>query len=473
MMTTIIAFIVVLGILIFVHELGHFLMAKWIGIRVERFSLGFGPKIIGHTYGDTEYRISALPFGGYVKMTGENPEEPLKGEPWEFGSRSIWERTRVVICGPLMNLILAVIFLGLPFFLGRQVPAYLQSKPVIGWIESNTPAEKAGLKIGDLILSINGKEVPDWQTLETLVATRPHTEMAIEVERDGKRLVLNATTEEIASIGMGRLGIDRYIPPMIGGLNPGFPAEKAGLKVGDKILAIDGQTVNHWFQLAKMIHERPEQSVKLDIERDGETFDVVVTPVAFESEDRPSYISRFIIWVKGLFGFSGTQEGNGTIDEAENSVEVIKYGLIGISQYQETVLKKYGVVGSTIAGFKESYRLLTITLEFLYKLVSGKASPKSLGGPIMIAHVAGEAAKTGMGELIYFMGFLSLQLGILNLLPIPVLDGGHLLFFGIEAIHGKPPSIKTREIAQQIGMVILLLLMVYVVYNDIVRYLVR
>jgi regulator of sigma E protease len=270
---------------------------------------------------------------------------------------------------------------------------------------------------------------------------------------------------------MGSLGIDRYIPPQIGGLNPGFPAEKAGLQVGDKILAIEGQIINHWYELADMIHARPEEPVKFDIERNGETFDIVITPMAIESENRPSYITRFIMWVKGLFGFSGSQ-GNGTLDQAESS-EAIKYGLIGISQYQETVLKKYGVIGSTIAGFKESYKLLAITLEFLYKLVAGKASPKSLGGPIMIAHVAGEAAKTGLAELIYFMGFLSLQLGILNLLPIPVLDGGHLLFFGIEAIHGKPPSIKTREIAQQIGLVILLILMVYVVYNDILRYLIR
>jgi len=471
MMTTIFAFLVVLGILIFVHELGHFIMAKWIGIRVERFSLGFGPRIVGYTHGDTEYRISALPLGGYVKMTGENPDEPLKGQPWEFGSRTVWERARVVLCGPAMNLVLAVVFLGIPFYIGRQVPAYLQSKPVIGWIDANSPAEKAGLSVGDLILEINGKDMPDWQSVETLVAIRPKEDMAIRVERSGERLVLHAFTEEITSIGMGRLGIDRYIPPTIGGLSPGFPAEKAGLQVGDTILAIDGHPVNHWYELAEMIHERPEVPVTFTIERGDASFEAVITPISLTAEDSPSYMVRFLGWAKKMLGLS--RKGEDSLEESPSPAEVHKFGIIGISQYQETVIRKYGLAGSLSAGFKESLRLLAITFEFLYKLIAGKASPKSLGGPIMIAHVAGEAAKTGMAELIYFMGFLSLQLGILNLLPIPVLDGGHLLFFGIEFIHGKPPSLRAREIAQQIGLVFLLILMVYVVYNDILRYLIR
>lgn len=471
MMTTILAFIVVLGILIFVHELGHFVMAKWIGIRVERFSLGFGPKIVGYTYGDTEYCISALPLGGYVKMTGENPDEPLNGQPWEFGSRTVWERARVVLCGPAMNLVLAVVFLGIPFYIGRQVPAYLQSKPVIGWIDANSPADKAGLQVGDLILGINGKEMSDWQSVETLVATQPKADMAIDVRRDGERIGVHAVTEEISSIGMGWLGIDRYIPPAIGGLNPGFPADKAGLQVGDTILAVDGNPVNHWYELAEMIHQRPEVPVTFTIEREAATFEKVITPVSLTAEDSPSYVVRFFRWVKGMLGLS--QKGEEPVEESPAPAEVHKFGIIGITQLQETVIKKYGIAGSVAAGFRESWRLLVITFEFLYKLIAGKASPKSLGGPIMIAHVAGEAAKTGMAELIYFMGFLSLQLGILNLLPIPVLDGGHLLFFGIEVVKGKPPSLKAREIAQQIGLVFLLILMVYVVYNDILRYLLR
>lgn len=468
MIITIIAFIIVLGVLIFFHELGHFLMAKWTGIRVERFSLGFGPKIIGFNYKDTDYCVSALPLGGYVKMTGENPDEPLEGKPWEFGSRSVWERTKVVLCGPGMNLVLAVFFLGLPFFIGRQVPAYLQSEPVIGWIEPGSPAEKAGFRLGDKILSVEGKQIKNWQEVETMVITRGGTQMSFVVARDSQQVYLIGTPKEIRSVGMGSLGIDHYIPARIGGLSPGFPAEKAGLKVGDTILAIDNQPLNHWYELADIIHEKPQIPITLTIERDEKVFDMVVTPVAFGSEKKDSYFSKVIIWIKGLFGFSDNDQ---TIEEEKaKAQEDQTYGLIGISPFQEMVIKKYGLLGSIQKGFNESIKLVVITFEFIYKLIAGKASPKSLGGPIMIAHVAGEAAKTGLAELIYFMGFLSLQLGILNLLPIPVLDGGHLLFFGIEAVHRRPLSLKTREIAQQIGLVLLVILMVYVFYNDILRY---
>lgn len=469
MLITIIAFVIVLGLLIFFHELGHFLMAKWIGIRVERFSLGFGPKIIGCQYGETEYWLSAFPLGGYVKMTGENPDEPLEGKPWEFASRTVWERARVVLCGPGMNLILAVVFLSIPFLIGRHVPAYLSQKPVIGWVDHDSPAEKAGLRVGDLILAIDGEKTPEWQVVETIIATHPKTEMDFLVERDGTERYIKATTEEIGSIGMGSLGVDRYIPASIGGLNPGYPAEKAGLEVGDNILAIDDQPVNHWYELAKIIHENPDTPIQLKIDRDGNIFQVTVTPMAFSAGSKTSVFNRLALWVKGLFGHAPPEQET---DEA-SAEETQKYGLIGISQYQETVLKKYGLFGSIKKGFDESIKLLVVTFEFLYKLIAGKASPKSLGGPIMIAHVAGEAAKTGMGELIYFMGFLSLQLGILNLLPIPVLDGGHLLFFTLEVIKRKPVSIKAREIAQQIGLAILLLLMIYVFYNDILRYFFR
>ncbi|MBN2372373.1 RIP metalloprotease RseP [bacterium] len=467
MITTIVSFVIVLGVLIFFHELGHFMMAKWIGIRVERFSLGFGPRIVGFVHGDTDYCISALPLGGYVKMTGENPEEPLEGKPWEFGSRSVWERARVVLCGPGMNLILAVFFLGFPFFLGRQVPAYLHEEPVIGWIDSDSPAEKAGLMIGDKIISIDEKEVKNWQDVEMLIAIHPETEMVFLVERGGDRLSVRGTPDEVGSIGMGNLGIDRYMPPRIGGLNSGFPAEKAGLRIGDNVISIEGKPLHHWYELADMIHERPELLTKLTIDRDGEVFEVEVTPVAFKAEAKISYASRLIRWIKGLLGAPDTKGITMQGDEDRGGRE---FGLIGISPYQDMIVRKYGVLGSIKKGFEESLRLLKVTFEFLYKLIAGKASPKSLGGPIMIAHVAGEVARTGLAELIYFMGFLSLQLGILNLLPIPVLDGGHLMFFGIEAIKRRPLSIKSREVAQQIGVALLLILMVYVFYNDILRY---
>lgn len=467
MIMTILAFIIVLGVLIFFHEFGHFIMAKWIGIRVERFSLGFGPRLIGFVRGDTDYCLSALPLGGYVKMTGENPDEPLEGKPWEFSSRSVGERAGVVLCGPVMNLILAIFFLGLPFFLGRQVPAYLETKPVIGWIDVESPAERAGLSVGDEILYIDGKRVKNWQEVETTIITQAHNQMTFTVKRDGREINIEATPEEVGSIGIGSLGIDRYIQPRIGGLNPGYPAEKAGLKKGDIIVAIDGRQVEHWYELANIINKHPDIPILLSIERDGTSMEVSVTPLALTAEKRSSLFSRLFSWIKGIFGFTSSGELSGKSVGKEDDGQ---YGLIGISPYQKMEIRKYGVLGSMKKGVDESLRLFAVTFEFLYKLITGKASPKSLGGPIMIAHVAGEAAKTGLAELIYFMGFLSLQLGILNLLPIPVLDGGHLLFFGIEFITRKPLSIKSREIAQQIGFAVLVLLMLYVICNDIMRY---
>ncbi len=468
-MVTFLAFIVVLGVLIFFHEFGHFIMAKWVGIRVERFSLGFGPKLLGFKQGDTEYMISAFPLGGYIKMSGENPDEPLEGKPYEFGSRSVWERTKVIVCGPGMNLILAIFFLCLPFIIGRHVPAYLQSEPVIGWIDSGSPAENSGFQIGDKVMSVDGRQVPDWMTLEIIVATNSKRDMTFIIDRAGERLSIKVTTEELGSLGIGSIGIDRYIPPIIGELNPGYPAEKAGLQVGDAIIAIDDQPIHHWYQLANNIHESPDIPITLTIERAEKTFDVSITPTVFYQQRNSPVLKRLVKWFKNLFVSSESDQRDNQSAEDEGQ----KFGLIGISPHEETVIKKYGLMASIKKGGSEFIRLLKLTFEFLYKLVAGRASLKSLGGPIMIAKVAGEVAKTGIGDLIYFMGFLSLQLGILNLFPIPVLDGGHLLFFGLEAIKGAPLSFKTREKAQQIGFILLMVLMVYVFYNDIMRYFFR
>lgn len=432
-MLTAIAFVICLGVLIFVHEFGHFIVAKAIGIKVEKFSLGFGPRIPGLAFkkGDTEYMISALPLGGYVKMAGENPDEELKGERWEFSSRSPWERMQVVFSGPMMNVVMAFVLMFAVFSLGRKVPAYLSTPPVVSWVKADSPAQKAGFQVGDKVININGKKINNWENLQMMIISNADSRLHFTVERNGQKLALSATPHDVGGMGLGSLGIDHYIPPRIGSINPGYPAQKAGLKPEDLITHINGNPIRHWYEIAELIHENPEKEVALNVQRGDKRFTVSIVPV---------------------------------LDQET------KQGLIGIIPTEEMVVKKYSLGEAIRNGFAETLKQGKLTFSFLFKLIRGKTSPKSLGGPIMIAQVAGASAKAGIPDFLFFMAFLSLQLGILNLFPIPVLDGGHIFFLIIEMIAGKPLSIKKREVAQQIGFGMLILLMVYVFYNDIMRF---
>lgn len=430
-MTTILAFVFVLGVMIFFHELGHFLVAKKIGVRVEKFSLGFGPKLVGFKKGETEYLVSAFPLGGYVKMTGENPDEETTGAEYEFSSRTVAERAGIVTAGPGMNLILAFLFLSFVFMLGRQIPQYLTLKPVIGWVENGSLAQQVGLEVGDLIKKINSQPVTTWEEVFTTLATNPQGEFRFDIDRGGTLFTKTIPAQKAGEAEAASLGIAQYTPPKVGGVTPGFPAEKAGLEVGDEITRIDDTPIDHWITLSEIIHASKDKNLRLEVLRDGRKFEVMVTPQYSPAND---------------------------------------ISLIGISAYTEMVIRKYNFLESFGQGFSEMGRLLYMTMDFLWKLINGAASPQNLGGPIMIAKFAGTAAESGASDLLYFMGFLSLQLGILNLFPIPILDGGHLVFFLYETIRRKPLSLKKQEIAQQVGMLLLILLMSYVIYNDIMRY---
>lgn len=440
-MTTLISFLIVLGILVFIHELGHFIIAKLSGVGVLKFSLGFGPKIIGIKRGETEYLISALPLGGYVKMVGESTDEEVKPEENEksFANKPISKKAAIVVAGPLMNLILAFALLPLIYLIGIQVPVYLDKEPTVGYVPHGEAADKAGLKKSDVIQSIDGTPIKNWEGLNTAIISNPNKLLKLIIKRDGEIKEVQLTPEASSQTGGGISGFYPPMSPTVGGLAGGFPAEKAGLKAGDTILAVDGLQIDHWIELQQAIQKDMGQGSGVKGQAKEITFSVKRGNETFELRIKPR-------WNENIKGYA-----------------------IGISPIQETITRRYGVIGAVVEGTKKMGELTIMTFVIIKKLFVGEISIKTLGGPLMIAQVAGQAAETGLTAFLFLMAFLSLQLGILNLLPIPVLDGGFLAFFGIEALRGKPLSERVMTIAQQIGIGLLVLLMVFVTYNDVMR----
>lgn len=426
---TIISFILVLGFLILIHEMGHFLVAKMLDVKVEKFSIGFGPKLLAFTKGETEYMISAFPLGGYVKLLGEGPEEELKNDPREFASRPVSHRMAIIIAGPIMNLMLTFLLFPLVFMIGVNLPAYLDKEVRAGWVMEDSPAKEAGIESGDLIVAVDGKSVETWDKALTLFATNPDNKITLDVIRNGNRLNIEMTPRMMKD-GGGYAGILQPMKPVIGGLSPDMPGARAGLMKGDTVVSVDGNRVTHWVEMSYLIRESKGKELALGVMRGEEYIERKLTPV---------------------------------MDEAA------KKAVIGISYKEEFVFKKYGFVDSVKAGSQRALDLTWLTLDIMKRLFTLDINIKSLGGPIMIAQATGAASQEGLSAVIALMAFISLQLGILNLLPIPVLDGGHVFFLLTELVLRKPLSMKTREIAQQIGFIMLILLMLIVSYNDIMR----
>lgn len=433
MLTTIVATLFVLGVLIFVHELGHFLAAKKIGIRVERFSLGFPPKLIGKKIGETEYCVSWVPLGGYVKMAGENPnEEELTGAPWEFQSRKVWERFIVVFAGPAMNFITAVLI-----FWGMIGVGGLMTIPTtrIGDIEKHSIADRAGFQAGDRILTVTGSPVHQWIDIFDAIDEHEGSQVTVEFERQGMVDTLILSRVSIDTTSDPSLGLVPFIGTEIGSVKKDRPAARSGLKSGDRITAIDGQPVTQWEEMADLIHARPGVPITVVWTRDDRTFEAEIVP---------------------------DKETTMNIEGEEEEI-----GLIGIGPQLDR--KKVGVFTSLWLGVRQTVFVAELTVIFVKKLILRQVSAKLVGGPVSIARMAGETARSGLLELFGLMALLSVNLAILNILPIPVLDGGHILFLLIEGVTRKPLSLKQRGILQQIGLAILILLMVYVTYNDILK----
>jgi regulator of sigma E protease len=430
MIHTVIVFLIVLGFLIFVHELGHFMVARWTGVRVLRFSLGFGPKIFSKQVGDTEYVVAAIPLGGYVKMAGDDPTQEGTRAPDEFSSRTLWERARIVLAGPAMNIIVAFLLMPVVFMLGTNLPAFLEQPPVVGWIEENSPAKSAGFEPGDRLVSVGGNEVATWEAAATQLAVIPDRTVEVVVRRGERTVTMPVAIPAQLEKGGMTLGLLPEKPAVVGTLNSGLPAAVAGVKPGDEIVALNDTAIRNWFQMSEVIQANQGAPMTLRYVRDGVESSVELVPAMDDASKR---------WV------------------------------IGVGGKDLSVVRSYGFTDAVVKGTQKMWELTTLTFQVLGQLFSGNLSIKALGGPIMIAQVTGEAADSGFSDVVRLVAFISLQLGIMNLLPIPVLDGGWLVFFLIEAIIGHPLSRRGVEIAQTVGMVLLITLALVVSYNDIMR----
>jgi regulator of sigma E protease len=364
---TFIYFLIVIGVLVFVHELGHFLMAKRAGVRIEKFSLGMGPKLVGFKKGDTEYIISALPLGGYVKMAGENPDEEPTGASDEFQSKSVWQRTAIAATGPFTNIILAFIIMPLVFMVGT----YSEGPAKVGYVESGSPAERAGFKAGDVIVEINGRSISDWTKALSLIAVNPDTDLHVTVDREGSKETLLLRPAAASELKIGMSGLVPDMPATIGKLKPGFPAEKAGLMPNDHILAVDGQTVYHWNQFSSLVRESKGKTLVLDIERSGKRMEVSLAAV----EDEGRYV-------------------------------------IGVEPVVHLIFKKYGFAESLRLGFEKTIEAIDLTVITLKKLVTFKLSIKTLGGPVMIAQMSGQAAAAGLSVFLSLLAMISISMAV-------------------------------------------------------------
>jgi regulator of sigma E protease len=426
---TVLAFAFVIGVLVFVHELGHFLAARRVGIRVLAFSIGFGPRLIGFTRGGTEYKIAAIPLGGFVKMAGENTEDQRSGAPDEFLSKSKWERFQVLIAGPAMNVLLAILVLWGVLLRGADVPAYRDMAPVVGAMDKNAPALKAGILVGDRILRVDDRDVATWEEFLLTIGGKAKREVVLLVDRGGRTERVTVVPNAEGKYEIGDIGVLPATHPHIRSVVAGEPADRAGLKNGDVILAINGETVSFSRQVSELISKHQGQAISIRYSREGKEGEVTLTPVKRTETT----------WAIGI-GISDqlTHLDPGVFEALKLSVE-----------------QNWGTT-------KEIFRTLI-------GLFTGETSPRQLMGPVGIASVSGESAQAGLFPLLGLMASLSLNLGLLNLMPIPVLDGGHILILLLEGIARRDFSIRVKEKMLVAGFVLLMLLMVTVIYNDLTR----
>lgn len=428
-----------LGAMIVIHEFGHFIVAKFFGIRVDVFSVGFGKRLWGIKKGDTDYRVSLVPLGGYVKMAGENLDEQRTGAPYEFMSKPKWQRLCVAVAGPAMNILTALAIPASMAMIHHEVPAFIDKPAVIHGVERDSPAEAAGLQPGDLIQRIDGKDNPTWQDVMDYIAVNPDQDVPLAVKRDSatRQVSLHVSSRPLDQEKIGYSGLRPAQERItIASVAPGSPAAEAGLKPGDNLIAVNGVPIEQSAfgseEVIRQIRSSADKPLTLTVTRADGTVDISATPRMDQGEPRLGFYQGLTV---------------------------------------ETINQRLSFPAAIKASIDENIRIVQLTKTALAQVFVGKRSARdTLTGPIGIAQIAGQAAQQGWTEVLRLTGLLSLNLGVFNLLPIPVLDGGLIFMLLLESLlgmFGLPLSLRIKERMMQVGLVMLMLLMGFVIFNDI------
>lgn len=423
------SFVLVLGFLIFAHEAGHFMFAKLFKVRVLVFSFGFGKRLFGFKYGDTDYRVSLIPLGGYVRMAGDTPEENVPGNPDEFLSKPKWQRFLILFAGPAMNILIAILFVAGLAVVGMEQAVM---KPVVGSVDAGRAADKAGLEPGDRITQIKGEKVEDFSDLALIISMNAGTPLEVIYVRDGvtRKTILTPEREEGDFGPVGRAFIGFGFEPVVGRVLPDSPAEAAGLRSGDRIVSVNGQPVHELDDYAKVSTTAAKQPVTLVVDRAGKQFTTRVAP-------------------------------------ADEDIGPLRGVVV------PTRMFKLAPIPALKHSISENWRMLRFAMAALGRLFRSEGSMKELSGPINIARISSEMVSRGWTYVIGLMAMISLQLGVMNLLPIPVLDGGHIMILLIEGIARRDLSLRVKERIQQVGFAALATLMLVVIYNDVITNVLR
>jgi regulator of sigma E protease len=433
LLTPLVAVAIVLGVVVLVHEWGHFMAAKLFGVRVVVFSIGYGTRLFGWKSGDTDYRVSVLPLGGYVRLAGDNPVEERTGADYEFLSRPRWQRVLIYCAGPFMNLVLAFfVATGIYLFLGMPVPVFMTQPATVAYVPTHSAAETAGIKPGDKIVKIASTGNPTWEQVYTYLGkVQPGSDVPLEIERAGQQLSIITKVGETADVEQS-IG-DPSMPAVISEVASGMPADRAGLRANDRVVAAEGQQISTWPQLVEIIKGSNGNLVHFTVEREGKELQFETHPIL------------------------GPNELGQTVY------------VIGAARIDPVTYRRLGAIQAFREGGIATGSMVTMVLGVVKELITGKVSVRQLQSVVGIARESGQAAKRGVVDFISWLAVISVNLGILNLLPIPILDGGHILLLTIEGAMRRDISLAIKERIVQVGVVFLLVIFAIVMYNDVAR----